>query len=45
MTLISITCFKPADINNYFWYQLETDDTKKTSFFILYKWYRLGGLI
>jgi hypothetical protein len=32
-----------ADTNNYFWYRLETVDTKKTSFFISYKWYRHDG--
>jgi hypothetical protein len=37
MTLIDIGCLNIADTNNYFWYRLETDDTKKTSFFVSYK--------
>jgi hypothetical protein len=44
-TLIGIGCLKSADTNNYFLYRLATADTKKTSFFILYKWYRPGGPI
>jgi hypothetical protein len=34
-TLIGIGCLKPA----------ATADTKKTSFFVSYKWYRSGGPI
>jgi hypothetical protein len=45
MTLIVIGCLKSADINNDFWYQLTTVDTKKISFFVSYKWYRSVGLI
>jgi hypothetical protein len=44
-TLIGIGCLKPADTNNYFQYRLATADTKKTSFFVSYKWYRSGGTI
>jgi hypothetical protein len=39
MTLIGIDCLKQADTNNYFWYRLKTTDTKKTSFFVSYKWW------
>jgi hypothetical protein len=28
-----------------YWYRLETSDTKKTSFFISYKWYQPDGSI
>jgi hypothetical protein len=45
MTLIGISCLKSADTNNDFWYRLATVDTKKTSFFVSYKWYRPGRLI
>jgi hypothetical protein len=37
MTLIGIGCLKPADTNNYFWYQLKTTDTKRTFFFVSFK--------
>jgi hypothetical protein len=37
MTLIGIDYLKAANTNNYFWYRLETTDTKKTSFFVSYK--------
>jgi hypothetical protein len=43
MTLIGIGCLKSVDTNNYFWYPLEITDTKKTSFFVSYKWYRPAG--
>jgi hypothetical protein len=45
MTLIGISCLKLADTNNYFWYRLAAADTKKSSFFVSYKWYRPGGPI
>jgi hypothetical protein len=38
--LIGIDYLKTVDTNNFFLYRLKTADTKKTSFFISYKWYR-----
>jgi hypothetical protein len=44
-TIIGIGCVRSADTNNDFWYCLATADTKKTTFFISFKWYRPGERI
>jgi hypothetical protein len=42
---ICVGWLKPVDTNNDFWYRLAIADTKKTSFFVSFKWYRSGGPI
>jgi hypothetical protein len=41
-TIIGIGCVRSADTNNDFWYRLAIADTKKTAFFISFKWCRPG---